>query len=172
MSEEIKQTGFPHAFAQKVANISAASKNIEIEKALERLTEDDYLPRNGDIELDDNGEPTGYVVVAGLYEDDVTPVVDAYRAEKLANQRRQQVRDLPIDEEWLQAIGFASRGTATEPYFGLCNDYHAVEIKSVTVRLIRQSSGIGMTIGRVATTTRGMMIDLLDGLLIPHVMVG
>lgn len=77
-------------------------------------------------------------------------------------------RAIPIDGEWLESIGFADKGTAEKPFYSIANDFHAVEVKTLTVRLVRHSSGLGMTIGMITNTTRGMMIDFLNGLLIPH----
>ncbi len=51
----------------------------EIQAALDRLDADEYLPCNGDIEQDANGEPTGYIRRAGQWDDDVTTIVDEYR---------------------------------------------------------------------------------------------
>ena len=163
MLDEVKHVGFPVEFAKKMARVSEASHQIEIKEALDRVTAYEYLPRHGDIELDDNGEPTGYVVIAGLYEDDVTTIVAAYRAIEAAREQREGERAIRIDSEWLLSIGFIeSVGELV-----IESVWHQVTVDTGTVKLFNKQTMQCVAIGRSVSTTRGEMLDFLAGLKIP-----
>lgn len=120
--------------------------NDEIKAVVERYLKHDYLPRNGDVELDANGQPTGYLVISGLCDDDMTALAEAY----IAHLDREAERALPITVEWLEplcvSISVARRFWFLEERLHLMN-----EGEKFWVVLNGQP---------VKVTTRGQVMDL------------
>lgn len=95
--------------------------------------------------------------------DCLTILSDAYIDDLAAREACQLSRALPIDEEWLQSIGFIeSVGELV-----IESVWHQVTVDTGKVKLFNKQTMQCVTIGWSVSTTRGMMLDFLAGLKIP-----
>ena len=93
-------------------------------------------------------------------------LADYGAADIVIREREAKERALPIDNDWLLSIGGEFIGGYNEVRF--MNAYFVVAVTfydKVTLSSTRSPQSI--VIGDVKTTTRGMMLDFLAGLLIP-----
>lgn len=104
------------------------------------------------------------VATGCAFHDEVSSVIaDAYLADLAARKAEERERAIPIDEEWLQTIGFIeSAGELV-----IESVWHKVRVEVGKVKLFNRQAMQGATIGLSAFTTRGMMLDFLAGLKIP-----
>lgn len=98
------------------------------------------------------------------FHDEASSVLaDAYLADLAAREAEERERALPIDDEWLIAIGFTKQFNEGVTFCIISSKSHEVEVIRGCVYLAPKN-GTFIRIGTALTTTRGMMLYLLAGL--------
>jgi hypothetical protein len=97
---------------------------------------------------------------------DAELLADAYVADLTARESAERERAEPITFTWLESIGFTPETVSRRHWIE--TEWFCIYVSKENIAVLNVKAKTSIVVGTVATTTRGMMLDFLNGLRVPH----